>query len=113
MTIVEHLSTNTSIIVQCQSLKVFPYTFAKYYLRHFEDEQNVMKFLEDYEIYDLSFKTDFKDTRKKTYDGLERIVRHEGEEKYLVNLLDTDLVKIYNIRQYRKKCTNWMVVKCL
>ena len=103
MTIVEHLSTNTSIVVQCQSLKVFPYTFAKYYLRHFEDEENVMKFLEDYEIYDLSFKTDFKDTRKKTYDGLERIVRHEGEEKYLINLLDTDLVKIYNIRQYRKE----------
>ncbi|MFC5591689.1 replication-relaxation family protein [Sporosarcina soli] len=103
MKIVEHLSTNVSVIVQCQSLKVFPYTFAKYYLRHFEDESNVMKFLEDYEIYDLSFKTDFKDTRKKKYDGLERIVRHEGEEKYLINLLDTDLVKIYNIRQYRKE----------
>jgi len=28
---------------------------------------------------------------------------HEGKEKYLVNLLDTDLVKIYNIRQYRKE----------
>ena len=102
-TIVNVLSLDENLIVQCQSLKVFPYTFAKYYLRHFEDEQNVMKFLEDYEIYDLSFKTDFKDTRKKKYDGLERIVRHEGEEKYLVNLLDTDLVKIYNIRQYRKE----------
>ncbi|WP_262173255.1 replication-relaxation family protein [Saccharococcus sp. Marseille-Q5394] len=102
-TIVEHLSTNTSVIVQCQSLKVFPYTFAKYYLRHFDDEQNVMRFLEDFKVHDLSFKTDFKDTRRKIYDGLERIVRHEGEEKYLVNLLDTDLVKIYNVRQYRKE----------
>ncbi|MEK5069598.1 replication-relaxation family protein [Sporosarcina sp. FSL K6-1508] len=102
-TIVNVLSIDENLIVQCQSLKIFPYVFAKYYLRLFEDENNVMKFLEDYEIYDLSFKTDFKDTRRKTYDGLERVVRHNGEEKYLVNLLDTDLVKVYNIKQYRKE----------
>lgn len=102
-TIVQQLSTNNSVIVKCQSLKIFPYTFAKYYLRLFEDENNVMKFLEDYEIYDLSFKTSSVSGSKKQYDGLERVVRHNGEEKYLVNLLDTDLVKVYNIKQYRKE----------
>ena len=70
-TIVQQLSTNNTVIVKCQSLKIFPYTFAKYYLRLFEDETHVMKFLEDYEIYDLSFKTSSISRRKKQYDGLE------------------------------------------
>lgn len=101
-TIVNVFSADDGLIVKCESLKIFPFVFAKYYLRLFEDENNVMKFLEDYEIYDLSFKTSSVSGMKQ-HDGLKRVVRHNGEEKYLVNLLDTDLVKVYNIKQYRKE----------
>ncbi|KRG16848.1 hypothetical protein ACA29_02915 [Lederbergia galactosidilytica] len=36
-------------------------------------------------------------------DGLATVVWHEGKEKYFVNLLDTDLKKVFNMRQYRKE----------
>ncbi|GAB3051310.1 replication-relaxation family protein [Virgibacillus ainsalahensis] len=92
-------------IRECHSLKIFPQTFGINYLLAFQgDEQQLMKALENQYHNVLSFHPSFK-TRIKSRghpDGLSQIVQYRGEEMYFVNLLDTDVVKITNILQYRK-----------
>ena len=59
--------------------------------------------IEAAKFYDCPLKRLLYSRRKKQYDGLERVVRYNGEEKYLMKLIDTDLIKVYCIKQYRKE----------
>ncbi len=98
--LLEKFTTGAGIKVsKYQSLKLFPYVFAKYYLRAFEDEERILEFVEDYGVSTVSFKTHFKNQKS----GLNLIVDYNNQEYYFVNLLDTDMKKIYNIKQYRKE----------
>ncbi|OZU89040.1 hypothetical protein CIL03_08460 [Virgibacillus indicus] len=89
-------------VVKSQSFKVFPRGLGKDYLTAFEgSEKKFNSYLEKVLKPKLFFKTSFKS--RKVFKGLNQVVSHNGEEKYLVNLLDSDLVKIYNIKRYRKE----------
>ncbi|WP_199860702.1 replication-relaxation family protein [Oceanobacillus damuensis] len=93
---------DSDAMLKCQSLKVFPRGLGKDYLRAFEGSaQQFNAYLQQVHNSTLSFRTSFK--RRKNFKGLDQVVHHNGEEKYLVNLLDTDLVKIYNMKRYRKE----------
>ncbi|ALX47715.1 replication-relaxation family protein [Lentibacillus amyloliquefaciens] len=91
-------------IRECESLKVFPQTFGIEYLSTFlASETELQKELENQYQNNLSFmpdNTEFKGVGHP--DGLNQIVQYQDEEMYFINLLDTDLVKIKHIMQYRK-----------
>ncbi|WP_050179625.1 replication-relaxation family protein [Domibacillus robiginosus] len=78
------------------SLKVMPYTFGKTYLQFMDNEKNIFHVLSEHDITPLSEKP-------LLYSAFDRLVQHDGEEKYLVSLLDTDLMKIYSLKRYRKE----------
>lgn len=78
------------------SLKVVPYTFGKTYLQFMADERNILNILSEHNITPLSGKPPL-------YSSFDRLVEHNGEEKYLVSLLDTDLMKVYSLKRYRKE----------
>ncbi|MCM3791262.1 replication-relaxation family protein [Domibacillus indicus] len=83
-------------VVTGGSLKVMPYTFGKTYLQFMANEQHMLGVLSAHNITPLSEKPPL-------YSSFDRIVHHDGEEKYLVSLLDTDLMKIYSLKRYRKE----------
>ncbi|KRG13890.1 hypothetical protein ACA30_13200 [Virgibacillus soli] len=89
-----------SVVGKRKSIKVLPHGFGRKYLRHFDDETKVL----EYAIMELGvgFKEELQGEAVKQ-DGLATVVWHEGKEKYFVNLLDTDLKKVFNMRQYRKE----------
>ncbi|WP_197076619.1 replication-relaxation family protein [Domibacillus indicus] len=78
------------------SLNVMPYTFGKAYLQFMADERNMLRVLSEHNITSLSEKP-------RLYTTFDRLVEHNGEEKYLVSLLDTDLMKVYSLKRYRKE----------
>lgn len=99
--IVERYSSQKTVI-NCSSLKIFPYSYGKKYLSKYPNEESIKQFLETHPEHNLTFKTHFKSSKKQ--DGLNVVVQQNGgEEKYYVNLLDTDLMKVYNMLQYRKE----------
>lgn len=94
---------HSEVLARVSSLKLLPYVYGKLYLRAFEEEDRVLEYAIEQES-GLSFKRRFKHNELNSkYSGLDTVVEHEGEEKYFVNLLDNDLKKIYEIRQYRKE----------
>lgn len=94
---------NSDVLSRVSSLKLLPYVYGKLYLRAFDEEENVLEYAIEQES-GLSFKRRFKHSElNPKYSGLDTVVLHDGEEKYFVNLLDNDLKKIYEIRQYRKE----------
>ena len=99
-TIIKRFNSSDEVLT-CESFKVFPRGLGKDYLQSFEgSEEKFNAFLEQVHQSELSFKTSFKS--KKAINGFDQVVYHHGEEKYLINLLDSDLVKVYNIKNYRK-----------
>lgn len=91
-------------LARVSSIKLFPFTFGKYYLRAFDDERELLKFACETSEIPLKFKRYLKQTEVSAkYSGLNCIVEHDGKEKYFVNLVDNDLKKVFNIQQYRKE----------
>jgi len=78
------------------SLKVMPYTFGKTYVQFQGNEHNMLHLLSAHGITRLPEKP-------PPYSPFDYVVQHNGQEKYLVNLLDTDLMKVYSLRKYRKE----------
>lgn len=95
---------NRDILAKVRSLKIMPYTFGKYYMRIFEDEDEILRYACSIPENDLSFKRrfEFREVNAK-YSGLNCVVIHKGEEKYFVNLVDSDLKKVFDIQQYKKE----------
>ncbi|MFC3041607.1 replication-relaxation family protein [Virgibacillus xinjiangensis] len=93
---------DSRVITECKSLKVFPQTFGINYLLAFRaNEEQVIRELAYRGILHVpASETD--NTARGHPDGLSQIVRYQGEEMYFLNLLDTDLIKIKHILQYRK-----------
>ncbi|MGE7924709.1 hypothetical protein ACQKND_16220 [Viridibacillus arvi] len=77
-------------------LKMMLLPYGKYYLRNYPDDYRVYSLMQEIMPTSLSFKTNFE----RTSDKLETLVTHDGVEKYIVNLLDTDLIKIANLQSY-------------
>ncbi len=88
------------VVAKRHSIKVLPHVFGRKYLSHFDDEDKVLRFAVS--ELGVSFKERLKGP-SICHDGLDTIVWHEGEEKYFVNLLDTDLKKIHHMLRYRKE----------
>lgn len=76
-------------------IKVMPYRFGMNYLKISHTENHLVKFYTILGLSNISINTE-----NKLFDY---VVEHEGEEKYLVDLLDTDLMKIHKLSQYRKE----------
>ncbi|WP_040980423.1 MULTISPECIES: replication-relaxation family protein [Oceanobacillus] len=99
--VVDRFSHYKDAMLTSRHLKLFPLSFAKKYLRAFYNNAKFIDFIKQKEIVDVT--EERLPLVRKQYKGLSNIVLHEEEEKYLVNLLDSDLVSIYNINQYRKE----------
>lgn len=91
-------------LARVSSIKLFPFTFGKYYLRVFDDERELLNYACETSEVPLEFKRYLsrREVHSK-YSGLNCIVNHNGEEKYFVNLIDNDLRKVFDIQQYRKE----------
>lgn len=95
---------NKELIARVRSLKIFPYTFGKYYLRLLEMEEDLLRFVCAIPENEMSFKRRFEKTEvNPKYPGLDCLVTHQGEEKYFVNLVDNDLRKVFELQQYKKE----------
>jgi len=72
------------------SLCVLPYRFGIEYLKALTIDNGLVKLFAKYgQITSVQNKTPFK-----------WLIRRDGEEKYLVNLLDTDLMMIHDLKRY-------------
>lgn len=99
--LINYLNQHQSAVETTSKMSIMSTVFAKHYLRLFYDEQEVLEYLKSvYNIEDVTSliypQLDIK------HDGLDKIVKHNGEEKYLVNLMDSDFVKINDILSYKK-----------
>jgi len=94
-------NSRTGAITSSGQIKVMPLFFAKMYFRLFDDKKELLKYLSRFGIEDVTARANL--TQIKSYNGLSTVVRHEGEEKYFVNLLDSDLIKMHDIHSYRKE----------
>lgn len=91
-------------LARVSSIKLFPFTFGKYYLRVFDDERELLNYACETSEVPLEFKRYLsRQEVHSKYSGLNCIVNHNGEEKYFVNLIDNDLRKVFDIQQYRKE----------
>src|SRR5699024_2897171 len=98
--VIDYLNEHTGAVLTAQKMAVMPTTFAKHYLRLFYDEREVLTYLQTkFNIEDVT--ADVYPTLDIKHDGLRTIVKHEGEEKYLVNLMDSDFIKIQDILSYK------------
>ena len=100
LAIVEGLLSQEMVVAKRNSIKILPHSFGRLYLRHFWNEKQVFAYAEQ--------KFGIRMIRRlepdeAMWEGMNTIVLHEGEEKYFVNLMDTDLKKIFAIKQYRKE----------
>lgn len=117
--VINQLLHSNSVAVS-KELKIFPQVFGVYYLSTYQNDKQFFYDLEKFshekysfkthseiieDMYDdapdktpLTFKTNFESNLN--LDGLTYIAEHNGKEKYVVNMLDTDLVKVYNISHY-------------
>lgn len=72
------------------ALCVLPYRFGIQYLKAISIDNDLVKFFTRYgSVTPIQNRTPFK-----------WLIRHNGDEKYLVNLLDTDLMKIHDLKRY-------------
>lgn len=88
---------NKTDVANFNSLRVFPLLYGKYYLRSFDKRDNLINYLE------LNHDIEYLYTDKQNKHGFEIIVNHEGEEKYLANLLDHDLTMFYKMKAYKNE----------
>lgn len=89
-----------SVVGKRRRIKIFPHSFGKNYLQHYDNEDKILGFVVS--EMGVAFKEKLTGSSIR-HDGLDTVVWHEGEEKYFVNLLDTDLKKIFNLLRYRKE----------
>jgi len=99
--VVNTFYNDKDVLTTTQQLKVMPSVFAKMYFRLFYDEVELINYLIYHGISDVTRQVFPKLT--KSYKGLSTIVKHKGNEKYLLNLLDSDLIKIHDVHSYRKE----------
>ena len=99
--VTDYIGNHIGAITTSRKIKVMPMYFAKMYLRQFHKEQVLINYLKGHGVYDITNKVNSR--HNKTHKGLTTIVQHDGESKYLVNLLDSDLIKIQDIHSYRKE----------
>lgn len=85
------------VAIYAESCKVLSTEFGKYFITSYPTDEMLYAHLANTKR-DLSFKTHFESLYIQ--EGLSTVVEHEGEEKYFVSLIDNDLVKINNIRNY-------------
>lgn len=89
-------------LIKGGSVKVLPFRFAQTYLTISNDNKNRHEqFLNELGIEivaDSSNKNLFETNVQFDY-----VVRHNGELKYFVDLLDNDLMKMHEIKRYRKE----------
>ncbi|WP_193065421.1 replication-relaxation family protein [Oceanobacillus oncorhynchi] len=102
--VVERFFQHKDALLSSNHIKLFPLLFAKNYLRYLYNKERIIKFIIKQGITDVSKKS--LPLLRKEYKGLNTIVEHEGEEKYLINLLDSDLVTCYQVMKYRKEQYN-------
>lgn len=93
--VIESFSENSDVY-RYRTFRILPYSFSKYYLRKYDNHVNVLTYCEDR----LSLEVLKKEAKFRfAIEGV-TVVIHEGEEKYLINLLDNDLRKIHAIQGY-------------
>lgn len=85
-------------IVKYVTFKVLPFGFGIKYLKTFGSKYKELDFLSNFGVTPYP-EADISEAPM----GLETVVIHEDEEKYLVNMLDNDLEKLRTIRNYRKE----------
>lgn len=91
---------NGNTVAKKSSIKLFPHTFGRQYLRHFWDEEQVLSYVE--RTYGIR-RIEQMDRSEAAWDGMTTIVEYMDEEMYFINLMDSDLKKIFEIRQYRQE----------
>lgn len=91
---IEHATVSGRELIAGGAIKVIPFGFGKVYLPFISSPEGMDKLLDRHGIQLL----------KKQIQGtlFEQIVRHEAQDKYFVNLLDTDLMKVYTLKRYHK-----------
>ena len=89
-------------VIKGGSVKVLPFGFAKIYLTISSDNKQMhQSFINKQGIKILeSYSNKSSSESKVVYDYL---VSHNGEEKYFIDLLDNDLMKIHDLKYYRKE----------
>lgn len=99
---VEYFKRNQDIVSSTQQISIVPPGFAKNYYRLFYDKEEEMNFiLQTIGAEDVT--SVVYPTLRKYFKGLDTIVEHDGEEKYLVSLLDNNLKTIIDVSRYRKE----------
>lgn len=93
--VIDSFSENSDVY-RYRTFRVLPYSFSKYYLRKYDDHVNVLTYCEECLGLDILEKeAEFRFAIEDV-----TVVIHEGEEKYLINLLDNDLRKVHAIQGY-------------
>ncbi|QKY69422.1 replication-relaxation family protein [Lentibacillus sp. CBA3610] len=93
---------DSRVIRECESLKIFPQTFGIDYLLTFGASETALE-KELASQLNLRFLPEHTNSENRRHpDGFDQIVQYQGEDMYFINLLDTDVVKIKHILQYRK-----------
>ncbi|KIL74700.1 hypothetical protein SD78_1769 [Bacillus badius] len=98
--VINHLQEDEKAVPKSRSLKILPHIFGINYLRYFWNEEQVLAYAERCLGVHVLKRLSPVETR---WSALNTIVEHNGEEKYFLNLLDTDLSKIFSASQYRKE----------
>lgn len=89
-------------LIKSGSIKVLPFQFAKYYLTISNDNKQKHEYL----LTNLGLEILGDSSNKNVFETsvtMDYIVKHNGEEKYFFDLLDNDLMKIDEIKRYRKE----------
>lgn len=92
-------------ILKTESMKVLPQTFGIKYLVALEGSENKFHscleqaFPRELKLFSMVKKPMIHSNHP---EGFNQIVQYKGEEKYLMNLLDTDMIKVKHIVKYRK-----------
>lgn len=89
-------------LIKGGSIKVLPFGFARSYLNISSDNEKVhRRFLEELGIKILP-NSEFTENNTSNVK-FDYLVEHNNEQKYFVDLLDNDLMKMLNILSYRKE----------
>lgn len=86
-------------VFKYNSFRVLPLGYGKRYLAYYNDSQVLFNYLEDkFNIYELD-----KDEVERYQVGFNTVVEYEGNEYYLINMLDHDLTHIHFIKRYTRE----------
>lgn len=85
-----------------RSFRVLPYGYGMRYLIYYDNFQVLLHYLEDrFEIYEVS-----KSQNNYYQNYFKTVVEYEGNEYYLINMLDYNLTNLYHIRNYTNERYN-------